>query len=117
MERFGHPPGLVVEEAPAGRKSDLIGKNPIESGLGKECGVIVAAIKRPDEDMNFNPLPTQPIEGGDAIVVLGERDEPKQTHDILQRLAAFAFVGLRPPSAEPNPRLSRTEHPRISILD
>ncbi len=80
---MGNKLGLVIEEALVGQKSNLIGKNLIESGLRKEYGVIIVAIKRPDEDMIFNPLPTETLRGSDVIVVLGKRDDLKRMHDIL----------------------------------
>ena len=80
---MGNKLGLVMEEAMVGQKSNLIGKNLIESGLRKEYGVIIVAIKRPDQDMIFNPLPTEVLRMGDVIVVLGKKDDLKRMNDIL----------------------------------
>lgn len=80
---MGSKLGLVIEEALVGRQSGLIGKNLIESGLRKEYGVIIVAIKRQNQDMIFNPLPTETLREGDVIVVLGKKDDLKRMNDIL----------------------------------
>ncbi len=80
---MGDKLGLMIEEALVGEKSNLIGKNLIESGLRKEYGVIIVAIKRIGRDMIFNPMPAETIMGGDVIVVLGKKDDLKRMHEVL----------------------------------
>ena len=80
---MGDKLGLMIEEALVGEKSNLIGKNLIESGLRKEYGVIIVAIKRAGRDMIFNPMPAETIMGGDVIVVLGKKDDLKRMHEVL----------------------------------
>ncbi|MGD8665271.1 MAG: potassium channel protein [Desulfobacterales bacterium] len=67
--------GLMMEEAKIGPKSNLIGKNLIDSQLRKDFGVIIVAIKKISGDMIFNPLPSETLEAGDVIVVIGKRED------------------------------------------
>jgi voltage-gated potassium channel len=67
--------GLMMEEAKIGPKSNLIGKNLIDSQLRKDFGVIIVAIKKISGDMIFNPMPSETLEAGDVIVVIGKRED------------------------------------------
>ncbi|MGD9350458.1 MAG: TrkA C-terminal domain-containing protein, partial [Desulfobacterales bacterium] len=62
-------------EAKIGPKSNLIGKNLIDSQLRKDFGVIIVAIKKISGDMIFNPMPSETLEAGDVIVVIGKRED------------------------------------------
>lgn len=73
--------GLMMEEAKIGPKSNLIGKNIVDSQLRKDFGVIIVAIKKISGDMIFNPMPSETLESGDVIVVIGKRED-------LQRMSA-----------------------------
>ena len=73
--------GLMMEEANIGPNSNLIGKNLIDSQLRKDFGVIIVAIKKISGDMIFNPIPSETLEAGDVIVVIGK-------HEDLQRMNA-----------------------------
>jgi len=75
--------GLMIEEAMVRPGSNLVGKNLIESNLRKDFGVIIVAIKRHTGDMIFNPLPTEKLESGDVIVVLGKKEDMKRMNEIL----------------------------------
>ena len=75
--------GLMMEEARVGARSGLIGKNLIESHLRQEYGVIIVAIKKLTGEMIFNPVPTETLESGDVIVVLGKKEDLKRMRDIL----------------------------------
>lgn len=75
--------GLMMEEARVGARSGLIGKNLIESHLRQDYGVIIVAIKKLTGEMIFNPLPTETLESGDVIVVLGKKEDLKRMRDIL----------------------------------
>ena len=67
--------GLMMEEAKIGPKSNLIGKNLIDSQLRKDFGVIIVAIKKISGNMIFNPMPSETLEAGDVIVVIGKRED------------------------------------------
>ncbi len=75
--------GLMIEEARVRPGSNLVGKNLIESHLRKDFGVIIVAIKRHTGDMIFNPMPTEKLESGDVIVVLGKKEDMKRMNEIL----------------------------------
>jgi len=66
---MGNKLGLIMEEAQVGSKSNLIGKNLIDSHLRQDYGVIIVAIKKKSGEMIFNPLPSEFLESGDVIVV------------------------------------------------
>ncbi|MCP4108259.1 MAG: potassium channel protein [Desulfobacteraceae bacterium] len=75
--------GLMMEEAKLGPGSNLIGKNLIESNLRKDFGVIIVAIKKLSGDMIFNPMPSEKLEAGDVIVVLGKKDDMRRMNEVL----------------------------------
>lgn len=65
---------IQIEEIEVSPKSTLIGKTIAESGLGRDLGVIVIAIKRIDGRMKFNPTSQTLIKEGDILIVLGNND-------------------------------------------
>lgn len=79
----GNKLGLIMEEATIRSKSKLIGKNLIESHLRKDFGVIIVAIKKTSGKMVFNPLPSETLDAGDILVVLGKTEDVKRMYDVL----------------------------------
>lgn len=75
--------GLMIEEAKIGENSNLIGKNLIDSQLRKDYGVIIVAIKKISGDMIFNPMPSETLEGGDVIVVIGKREDLQRMNAVM----------------------------------
>jgi voltage-gated potassium channel len=75
--------GLMMEEARVGENSILIGKNLIDSHLRKDFGVIIVAIKKLSGDMIFNPLPSDTLEAGDVIVVIGKKEDLKRMGAVM----------------------------------
>jgi voltage-gated potassium channel len=75
--------GLMMEEATIGDNSSLIGKNLIDSHLRKDYGVIIVAIKKISGDMVFNPMPSEKLEAGDVIVVLGKKEDLKRMRTVM----------------------------------
>jgi voltage-gated potassium channel len=73
----------MMEEAKIGDNSSLIGKTLIESQLRKDYGVIIVAIKKQSGDMVFNPMPSEKLDGGDVIVVLGKKEDLKRMNAVL----------------------------------
>lgn len=67
--------GLSMEEILIHEKSELNGKNLIESNLRKNFGIIIVAIKKHAKEMIFNPMPYEVIEKGDVLVILGKRED------------------------------------------
>jgi voltage-gated potassium channel len=80
---MGNHLGLIMEEAEVGQKSDFIGKNLIESRLRQEFGVIIVAIKKGSGQMVFNPVPSEKLEAGDVIVVIGQKEDLKRMREVL----------------------------------
>jgi voltage-gated potassium channel len=75
--------GLMMEEARIGNNSDLIGKNLIDSHLRRDYGVIIVAIKKMSGDMIFNPMPSEILESGDVIVVIGKKEDLKRMSSVM----------------------------------
>lgn len=75
--------GLMMEEARIGDASGLIGKSLIDSHLRKDFGVIIVAIKKLSGDMVFNPLPSEKLEAGDVIVLIGKKEDLKRMKAVL----------------------------------
>jgi len=63
--------------------SGLTGKNLVDSNLHKNFGVIIVAIKKMDGNMIFNPMPSETLEAGDVIVVIGEREDLKRMDAVM----------------------------------
>jgi voltage-gated potassium channel len=65
---------LNMEELVLNRYSRLVGRSLKESDIRKKANVIVAAIKKPGEDIVFNPSPEEKFEIGDTLLVLGDKE-------------------------------------------
>ncbi len=61
----------------------LIGKSLIDSNIRKDYGAIIVAIKKVSGDMIFNPMPSEKLEGGDVIVILGKKEDLKRMRTVL----------------------------------
>jgi voltage-gated potassium channel len=62
---------LQMEEVLVARASTLAGRTVLETGLRQQYGVIVVAVRKLDDRMDFNPAPEYRIEPGDRLIVLG----------------------------------------------
>lgn len=80
---MGSSLGLMMEEAMIGKGSDLINKNLIDSNLRKDFGVIIVAIKKMAGNMIFNPMPSETLESGDVIVVIGKKEDLKRMNAVM----------------------------------
>ena len=80
---MGSSLGLMMEEAKIGEKSDLINKNLIDSNLRKDFGVIIVAIKKLAGNMIFNPMPSETLESGDVMVVIGKKEDLKRMNAVM----------------------------------
>jgi voltage-gated potassium channel len=67
--------GLVMEEAIIGTGSPIAGKTLVESNIRRDFGIIIVAIKKPDNRMIFNPAPSEVLEAEDVIVAIGKKDD------------------------------------------
>lgn len=63
---------LEMEELPVGEGSGIAGRTLGESGIGRELGIIIVAIKKPDGQMKVNPTHSTEMRAGDTLVVMGE---------------------------------------------
>jgi voltage-gated potassium channel len=63
---------LQMEEIPVAKDSSIVGKTLSESGIGRELGVIIVAIKKVDGDMQVSPGHSTKMDPGDTLVVMGE---------------------------------------------
>jgi len=75
---------LQMEEVSIGENSKLVGKTLDESGIGRELGIIIVAIRKPNGEMMFNPTFRSAIKEGDMLIALGEIAKLK----VLEELAA-----------------------------
>jgi voltage-gated potassium channel len=66
---------LQLEEITVEDASRFKGKPLRESGIRRELGLIVVAIKKAAGDMIFNPSSETLIEKGDCLIVLGEKKQ------------------------------------------
>ncbi len=80
---MGSSLGLMMEEAMIGENSDLINKNLIDSNLRKDFGVIIVAIKKMAGNMIFNPMPSETLESGDVMVVIGKKEDLKRMSAVM----------------------------------
>ena len=62
---------LAMEQVKIQEGSPLAAHSILDANLRQRFGVIVVAIQRDDQRMEFNPEPTAPIRRGDKLVVLG----------------------------------------------
>jgi K+/H+ antiporter YhaU regulatory subunit KhtT len=53
----------------------MTGRTLKECDVRKKANVIVVAIKKPGEDIAFNPSPDMKIQTGDTLLVLGDKTE------------------------------------------
>lgn len=75
--------GLMIEEVTIGSKSNLVGKNLVESHVRQDFGVIIVGIKPSSGPMVFNPMPTEVLNAGDVLVVLGKREDVVRMGEVL----------------------------------
>jgi len=63
---------MVIEEVLVGNGSKLDGVTVGDSGIHRELGIIILAIKPKERPTRFNPVAQEPIRGGDYLIVMGE---------------------------------------------
>lgn len=63
---------LQIEEIPVKSPSRITEAPLRESGIRKELGLIIVAIKKSTGEMLFNPLPDARIELGDTLIAMGD---------------------------------------------
>jgi len=63
--------GLKMVEFLVSPASSLVGRTILQSGLRRDYGVIILAIKKSNAEMLFNPGPDALFESGDVLVAVG----------------------------------------------
>lgn len=70
-------PDLSMEELAISDRSELVGKNLIESKIRQRFNIIVIGLKRTGGEMLFNPAADTVLNAGDTLIVVG-KDEGLQ---------------------------------------
>jgi voltage-gated potassium channel len=80
VELVTHRSHLAIEmdEVPVHKGGSLAGLTLRDADIGRRTGVIVVAVKRGDGSVEFPPTGDLPFEAGDAIVLLGRRNNLDQ---------------------------------------
>jgi voltage-gated potassium channel len=73
---------LQMEEIRIQESSSLVGKSLDECGIGRELGIIIVAIKKPNGEMRFNPTFRSSIKAGDTLIALGEISKLKNLEEM-----------------------------------
>jgi voltage-gated potassium channel len=73
---------IQVEEITIGPNSELVGKSMIDSGIRKKFDLMIIVIRKPGDDMIFNPKADTMIEAGDTMVVVGSARNIKRLDQI-----------------------------------
>jgi voltage-gated potassium channel len=79
---------LYMEEYTVKKESPLIDKTISELNIRQRANVIVVAVKKPGEDIIFNPPSNFTIKTGDTLLVLGDKEGIKQFENIFLHSAA-----------------------------
>ena len=74
---------LQMEEIRVHEQSRIIDQSLYESGIRKDLGVIIVAIKRETGEMEFNPTSTSIIRTGDTLVAMGEKGQLKAMEELV----------------------------------
>jgi len=64
---------LFMEEFVIKKESKIVNRNLRECEIRKTANAIVVAVKKPGEDIVFNPAPELNLEIGDTLLVLGDK--------------------------------------------
>lgn len=79
---------LFIEEKVVRKDSRLVGCNLAESDIRKRSNVIVVAIKKPGEEITFNPSTEIRIDSGDTLLVMGAKEAINRFEEIFLSLKA-----------------------------
>lgn len=74
---------LQMEEVSVHEGSKVAGLTLDESGIGRELGIIIVAIKGPDGDMRFNPTHKTIITSTDILIALGEGSKLRKLEELV----------------------------------
>ena len=71
-------PGFGSAELFVTAGSELAGRTIADSALGREANVLVLAIRRDGQELMIAPTGDQPIERGDKLMLIGDREDLKK---------------------------------------
>jgi voltage-gated potassium channel len=74
---------LQMEEIPIPDVSRFSGLSLDQCGFGKDLGIIIVGIKKPNGEMRFNPTFRTLIEPGDTLIALGETSKLRVLEEII----------------------------------
>lgn len=74
---------LQIEEIRVKEDSHIINHSLDESGIRKDLGIIIVAIKRESGDMRFNPTSSSMIKKGDILIAMGEARQLKMLEELV----------------------------------
>ncbi|MBF0506475.1 MAG: potassium channel protein [Nitrospirae bacterium] len=77
---------LQMEEVTVAEGSKLMGLTLDESGIGKDLGIIVVAIRRVSGEMKFNPTSRNTLRAGDTLIALGEIPKLKVLEEMSSKI-------------------------------
>jgi voltage-gated potassium channel len=75
---------LQMEEVRVPGNSKIVHQSLHESGIGKNLGIIIVAIKRDEGDMEFNPTSSSKIETGDTLIAMGETNQLQALEEFVR---------------------------------
>jgi voltage-gated potassium channel len=75
---------LQMEEVKVPTNSKIVHQSLHESGIGKNLGIIIVAIKRDEGDMEFNPTSSSKIETGDTLIAMGETKQLQALEEFVR---------------------------------
>ncbi len=73
---------LYMEELVIKKDSKIVNRNLTECDIRRTANVIVVAVKKPGEELVFNPSPDTKMETGDILLVLGDKNAVDQFENI-----------------------------------
>lgn len=73
---------LQMEEVRVKEKSQIVDQSLDESGIRKDLGIIIVAIKRETGEMEFNPTSTSIIRKGDTLIAMGRMEQLKAMEEL-----------------------------------
>lgn len=75
---------IQMEEVVIKPDSRISGTPLLDTGIGKDLGIIIAAIKKPDGSMQFNPTSRTVLNAGDTLIALGEISKLNQLEELSE---------------------------------
>jgi voltage-gated potassium channel len=73
---------LQIKEINIREGSELVGQTLDQSGIGRDLGIIVVAIKQPGGEMKFNPTFRTAMEAGNTLIAVGEASKLKKLEEM-----------------------------------